>query len=159
MRGALQLDQRKSLTRRMIKECFAHSDPERAMRLACCATILFAAVTCIQPESPSQALTGSWTLERAQRALEPQMLTLHQIGGTVSGTATIPGLDPVSPGQPAVSVSGSYASPTATLEIRIGTVLAGHYAATLDSANHLRGVFTFGAALGGGSDTLAYDRP
>ena len=120
--------------------------------------ILLAALACTQPESPSQALTGSWTLERAQRALEPQTLTLHQVGGAVSGTATIAGLDPVSPGQPVVSVDGSYASPTATLEIRIGTVIAGHYAAMLDSANHLQGVFTFSATLGGGSDTLAYDR-
>lgn len=121
--------------------------------------ILVAAAACTQPESPGQALTGTWTLERGQRALEPQTLSLRQVGGTISGTATIPGLDPVSPGQPVVSVSGSYASPTATMDIRIGTAIAGHYAATLDSANHLTGVFTFSAALGGGSDALVYDRP
>lgn len=129
------------------------------MRLGYCVAILFVAVACTQPESPGQALTGTWTLERGQRALEPQTLSLRQIGGTISGTATIPGLDPVSPGEPVVSVSGSYASPTAAMDIRIGAAVAGHYAATLDSAKHLRGVFTFSAALGGGSDTLVYDRP
>lgn len=129
------------------------------MRLALYFTIPFAVVACAQPESPSEVLTGSWTLENAQRALEPETLTLWQVGGSVKGTATIPGLDPVSPGQPVVSVHGSFASATATLDITIGTVVAGHYTATLDSANHLRGVFTFSAGLGGGSDTLAYSRP
>ena len=120
--------------------------------------ILLAAAACTQPESPGQVLAGSWTVEKTQRALEPYTLTLRQEGGTVSGTATIPGLDPVSSGQPVVSVIGSYASPTAALDIRIGSVLAGHYVATVEAADHLKGVFTFSAALGGGSDTLTFDR-
>lgn len=128
------------------------------MRLAPYFASLLAVVACAQPESPSGVLTGSWTLENAQRALEPETLTLRQVGDFVTGTATIPGLDPVSPGQPVVSVHGSFASATATLDITIGTVVAGHYAATLDSANHLSGVFTFSAELGGGSDTVAYIR-
>lgn len=112
----------------------------------------------VKATEPSQILPGSWTLESSHLALEPQSLTLRQFGPTVTGEAFIPGVDPIGPGQPVVSVTGLYVPPMVTLDIRIGTVPFGHYQANLDSANRLVGVFTLSTALGGGAVTLAYDR-
>lgn len=120
--------------------------------------ILVAAVGCSQPEAPSQGLDGTWTLEAAHRALEPATLTLSQLGAKVSGSATVPGLDPVGGGLPVVSVAGSFSSPAASLEIETATGYAVHLTATSDGVGHLVGVLTFSGALGGGSDTVAYVR-
>jgi hypothetical protein len=119
---------------------------------------LLAATACSQPAEPTQGLAGTWTVESGAKPLVPATLRLNQYGATVVGKAAISGLDPVGPNQPVVSVTGSFASPTAALEIRIGTGPFARYAATMDRADHLDGVLTFDDALGGGVDTVSYIR-
>jgi hypothetical protein len=119
---------------------------------------LLATVACSQPMEPTQGLQGNWTVESGSQALVPATLTLYQVGASVFGKAAISGLDPVGPNEPVVSVSGSFSSPSVALDIRIGTGPFARYAATLDRADHLIGVLTYDAALGGGSDTVSYVR-
>ena len=119
---------------------------------------LLAAVACSQPMEPTQGLAGAWTVESGSKPLVPATMTLDEFGSSVFGKAAISGLDPVGPNQPVVSVTGSFSSPSAALEIRIGTGPFARYAATMDRADHLVGVLTFDAALGGGADTLSYVR-
>jgi hypothetical protein len=119
---------------------------------------LVATAACTPPEDPSRVVEGAWTLEGSPRPLVPATLTLRQLGGVLLGSATIAGLDPVGPGQPVVTVAGSFSSPTVSLDLAIGNDTAAHYAATLDGVGHLAGVWTFSDALGGGADTVSYIR-
>jgi hypothetical protein len=128
------------------------------MRSAPLLLALLAMAACSQPEEPTQGLAGEWIVESGTQALVPSILTLDEFGAKVFGEATIPGLDPIGPNEPVVSVSGSFTSPAAALDIRIGTGPFAHLAATLDRPDHLVGVLTFDAMLGGGVDTLSYLR-
>jgi hypothetical protein len=120
--------------------------------------LLIAAAACTQPAEPNQGIAGAWVLEGAPQTLVPSALTLDEFGTKVFGKATVPGLDPAGPNGPDVSVAGSFSSPAATLDIKIGTGDFGRYAATMDRADHLVGVLTFDTTLGGGVDTLSYVR-
>ena len=120
---------------------------------------LLATVACSQPMEPTQPLAGAWTLESSPQSLVPGTIALDELGAKVYGKATIAGMDPVGPNQPVVSVTGSFSSPEAVLDIRIGTGPFAHFAATLDRADHLVGVLTYDATLGGGSVTVSYVRP
>jgi len=128
------------------------------MRPAPLLLVLLAAAACSQPEEPTQGLAGQWTVESGTQALVPSILTLDEFGANVVGKATIPGLDPIGPNEPVVSVTGTFFAQSAALDIRIGTGPFAHLAATMDRPDHLVGVLTFDAALGGGVDSLSYLR-
>jgi len=128
------------------------------MRAFAVVPVLLVAAACTQPAEPTSDLAGNWVLEGTTRPLAPATLTLKEFGRTVVGNAVISGLDPIGPGQPVVSVSGAFSAPAATLEITVGTGKFARYAATLDSPDHLVGVLTFDASIGGDTVTLAYVR-
>lgn len=120
--------------------------------------VVVAVVACKQSEEPANALQGSWSLAAAHHALEPYSLTLRQSGSKIAGEASVSGLDPAGMGPPTVPVSGSSSGPTVSLDFGTEGDYSSHYSATLDRADHMTGVLTFGSVLGGGSDTVSYVR-
>jgi len=128
------------------------------MRASIVLPALLLAAACTQPAEPMADLAGNWTLEGTTRPLAPATFSLKEFGQTVVGSAAIAGLDPIGPGRPVVSVSGAFSAPEAVLEITVGTGKFARYVATLDSPDHLVGVLTFDASIGGESVTLSYVR-
>jgi len=128
------------------------------MRAFAVVPALLIAAACTQPAEPAQDLAGNWVLEGTTRPLAPATLTLKEFGRTVVGNAAISGLDPIGPGRPVVSVSGQFTAPAADLEIMVDAGKFARYAGTLDGPDHLVGVLTLDASIGGDTVTLAYVR-